>query len=298
MTDRKYYYMRLKDTFFDDEKMVLLESMQDGILYSNILLKLYLKSLKNNGKLMLTETIPYNANMIATITRHNVGTVEKAISIFVELGMIDIFDSGEMYMLDIQNYVGTSSTEADRKRQYRASIQQKKDKCPDICLTEIEIDIEKDIELKKDIDIELKKEKEKEIEKTKEKVFKDTKKKKTAKAENIVVYFPNNELLDKTFNDFIDNRKALKKPMTDRAITISLNKLNKIASTDSEKIEILENSIMNGWAGVFPLKKDYRQSKEDEINKMLMEYAQQEGEIPNAFGMEFGQGDKQWTTEK
>ena len=37
------------------EAIVLLESMQDGVIYSNILLKLYLKSLKNGGKLQLDE---------------------------------------------------------------------------------------------------------------------------------------------------------------------------------------------------------------------------------------------------
>ena len=58
---------------------MLLESMQDGMLYSNILLKLYLKSLKNGGKLQLAENIPYTAQMIATITRQQVGTVERAL---------------------------------------------------------------------------------------------------------------------------------------------------------------------------------------------------------------------------
>ena len=45
--NRKYYYLKLKENYFDEDAIVLLESMQDGILYSNILLKLYLKSLKN-----------------------------------------------------------------------------------------------------------------------------------------------------------------------------------------------------------------------------------------------------------
>ena len=40
--------------------------MQDGMLYSNILLKLYLKSLKYGGTLQLDEHIPYTAQMIAT----------------------------------------------------------------------------------------------------------------------------------------------------------------------------------------------------------------------------------------
>ena len=65
--NRKYYYLKLKENYFDDDSIVLLESMQDGVLYSNILLKLYLKSLKHGGRLQLDENIPYTAQMIATI---------------------------------------------------------------------------------------------------------------------------------------------------------------------------------------------------------------------------------------
>ena len=57
--NRKYYSLKLKENYFDDDSIVLLESMQDGVLYSNILLKLYLKSLKHGGRLQLDEDIPY-----------------------------------------------------------------------------------------------------------------------------------------------------------------------------------------------------------------------------------------------
>ena len=67
--NRKYYYLKLKENYFDDDSIVLLESMQDGILYSYILLKLYLKSLKHGGKLQLDENIPYTPQRIATLTR-------------------------------------------------------------------------------------------------------------------------------------------------------------------------------------------------------------------------------------
>lgn len=50
--NRKYYYLKLKEDFFDTDEMKILESMKDGYLYSNILLKLYLKSLSNSGRLM------------------------------------------------------------------------------------------------------------------------------------------------------------------------------------------------------------------------------------------------------
>lgn len=56
--NRKYYYLKLKESYFDDDAIVLLESMQDGVIYSNILLKLYLKSLKTAGNCSLTRISP------------------------------------------------------------------------------------------------------------------------------------------------------------------------------------------------------------------------------------------------
>ena len=50
-------------------------------------MKLYLKSLKNGGKLQLDEHIPYTAQMIATLTRHQIGTVERAIKVFCNWGL-------------------------------------------------------------------------------------------------------------------------------------------------------------------------------------------------------------------
>ena len=41
--NRKYYYLKLKEGFFESEEIKILESMKDGYMYSNILLKLYLK---------------------------------------------------------------------------------------------------------------------------------------------------------------------------------------------------------------------------------------------------------------
>ena len=110
--NRKYYYLKLKENYFDDDSIVLLESMQDGVLYSNILLKLYLKSLKHGGRLQLYEDIPYTAQMIATITRQQIGTVERALQIFLKLGLVEVLDSGTFYMSNIELLIGQSSTEA------------------------------------------------------------------------------------------------------------------------------------------------------------------------------------------
>ena len=120
---KKYYYMRLKENFFETEEMLLLESQQDGYLYSNILIKLYLKSLKHDGRLIFKDTIPYNADMIATITRQPVGVVEKALQLFLQLDLISVIDGQVLYMNDIELLVGKTSTEGDRKKAARAKIQ-------------------------------------------------------------------------------------------------------------------------------------------------------------------------------
>lgn len=146
--NKKYYYLKLKDNFFESDEAIILESMPDGYIYSNILLKLYLRSLKNNGLLMFNDLIPYNAQMLATITRHHIGVIEKAIQIFQQLRLIDILDNGAIYMTNIQNFVGQSSTNADRMRESRQQLQMLNK-----CAPEIEIEKEKDIKLDIDIDI-------------------------------------------------------------------------------------------------------------------------------------------------
>lgn len=157
--NRKYYYLKLKESYFDEDAIVLLESMQDGVLYSNILLKLYLKSLKNGGKLQLDENIPYTAQMIATITRQQVGTVERALQIFMKLGLVEPLQNGALYMSNIELLIGQSSTEGERKRRARRALQEQAalpeavaDKCP----PERELEIEKEKEI--DIELEIKRE--------------------------------------------------------------------------------------------------------------------------------------------
>ena len=147
--NRKYYYLKLKENFFTSEKMVILESMQDGLLYSNLLLKMYLMSLKYNGILMLNDRLPHTPQTIATFTRHQIGTVERAIKVFMEFSLVEILTDGAFYMTDIQLLIGQSSTEGERKKRERTRLQRQNllpaggvDKCPpysrgDICPPEI-----------------------------------------------------------------------------------------------------------------------------------------------------------------
>ena len=129
-----------------------------GVLYSNILLKLYLKSLKHGGRLQLDEDIPYTAQMIATITRQQIGTVERALQIFLKLGLVEVLDSGTFYMSNIELLIGQSSTEAERKRAARlqnkalSALRTSGGHLSDIRPPEIELEKEIEIEINREIE--------------------------------------------------------------------------------------------------------------------------------------------------
>lgn len=133
-TNQKYYYMRLRADFFSRKDIILLESMPNGAVYCLILLKLLTASLENNGHLMLNEEIVMTPAMLAIITRYDVGTVEKALQIFMQLGLVEQLPDSSYYMLELEGMVGKTSTEADRKRIARANVKALKgkesDKCP------------------------------------------------------------------------------------------------------------------------------------------------------------------------
>lgn len=156
MSDNKqYYYIKLKADYFDTDEMIILESMPDGHKYSNILLKFMLRSLRNEGKLMFNDKIPFNPIMLSQVTRHSVGEIEKAVQIFESLNLIEILDNGAIYINDIQNFIGKSSTEADRKRNYRHRISEDKkqlrhlsNECPDKNPPETELELKKELKLK------------------------------------------------------------------------------------------------------------------------------------------------------
>lgn len=164
--NKKYYYLKLKENFFRRAEIILLENMQDGITYSNILLKIYLLSLEFNGYLRINENMSYTPSMLAQVINNEIGTVERALKVFFQLGLITQFADGTLYMTDIEDMVGKSSTEADRKKLSRAKLklldEPKVDKCPlnvqtlsEIRPPEIEIEKELEIKLEKEIEREL-----------------------------------------------------------------------------------------------------------------------------------------------
>lgn len=305
--DKKYYYMRLKENFFEDDSILILESMPDGIIYSNILLKLYLKSLKNDGKLMFNDRIPYNSQMLATITRQQVGTVEKAMRIFLDMGLIEVMDSGAIYMMDIQSYIGKSSTEADRVREYRKRINEEKKMLPagrddeqmsvqmyeqtsgqmyDKNTPEIEIDIE------------IEKETEKEAPSASAgkpaaspSSSRKSGKKTKADTESILLRYTTDEKTLGLLRDWLKVRKAKRAPETEKALTLNLDKLESLSRESGLTIPAyLEAVIARGWAAFYPIRDGIQQGQrgparqQDERSRIKSEAEHAQGGHASGFG--------------
>jgi hypothetical protein len=73
--------------------------------------------------------------------------------------------------------------------------------------------------------------------------------------------YTSNDDLRQALKDFLEMRKKIKKPMTDRAFNMFLKKLDELAATDEMKIKLLDQSILHNWQTVYPLKQEQKQDK-------------------------------------
>ena len=90
MADGKFYWLKLKRDFFKRHDIQIIEDMPNGKEYILFYLKLLCESVDHDGNLRFSEQIPYNENMLATITRTNVDIVRAAIQVFTGLNFIEI----------------------------------------------------------------------------------------------------------------------------------------------------------------------------------------------------------------
>jgi predicted phage replisome organizer len=148
MVEKKYYWLKLKSDFFDDDTIKYIEEQENGIKYSNFYLKLCLKSLKTDGKLirLVGETlIPYDINSLSKLTGVDFDTVRSAMQLFENIGLIKILESGEIYLSQINELIGSETDKAQIMRRIRAER-----KLNGNIVTKMLPYIEKDIDIEKE----------------------------------------------------------------------------------------------------------------------------------------------------
>lgn len=87
-------WIKITTNIFDDEKIMLIESLPEGDTILVIWFKLLTLAGKsnNNGVFMISDKIPYTDEMLATIFRRSINTVRLALTTFEQFGMIEIVD--------------------------------------------------------------------------------------------------------------------------------------------------------------------------------------------------------------
>lgn len=170
--NKKYYWLKLQENFFEDDTMKWIEEQENGKDYIIFYLKLALKSLEEDGKLIRyvgQKVIPYDVKALAKLTNTSVDTVAVALKTFFEIGLVEKLESGELYLNQINELVGSETDSARRMRKMR-SIEKAK---------EISLTSQSDNNVQKS-DTEIEKEKEKELEKELDTTTENEQKPKTA----------------------------------------------------------------------------------------------------------------------
>jgi len=254
----RYYWLKLDKGFFKRHDITIIEDMPNGKDYVLFLLKLMLESVDHEGTLRFSDTIPYNEAMLASVTRTNVDVVRSAMKIFIELGIVEIFDDKTLYLHEVAKLLDSETYAARRKREQREDstagdiVPQLSPACPQ----------EKEIE--KDIDTEKEK--------------KETKK--AAKADAFAELAGDDADLLEALRDFEKMRTKIKHPLSDRAKALLVTKLKTFPM--HEWIPILEQSIFHSWQGIFPLEKDSPRSTNktaeslQDSYRMMREWASEE----------------------
>lgn len=121
--NKRYYWLKLDENFFEDDTIAWLEEQENGKDYVIFYLKLSLRSLKDDGRLIryVGETlIPYDVKALAKLTNTSPDTVAVSMKIFLEIGLVSRLESGEIYLNQIEEMVGSETDVAKRVRKHRA----------------------------------------------------------------------------------------------------------------------------------------------------------------------------------
>lgn len=124
MEDKKYYWIKLKDTFLTSDKVDFLMSQKNGANYVVLYQCLCLKCANTNGELVRSigeVIIPFDENKIVRDCKwFDIDTVRVALMLYKQLGLIYVQENGTLRISHFDELVGSESKWAEYKRIERA----------------------------------------------------------------------------------------------------------------------------------------------------------------------------------
>lgn len=129
MADKRYYWIKLKENFFDLETIDWLVSQKNGCEYIVLYQKLCLLTANKGGKLVSEVgemIIPYDTQKIARDTKFSVDTVIVAMELFKKIGLVYEETDGILQIPAVSEMVGSETAGAERVRKHRQKQDEKK----------------------------------------------------------------------------------------------------------------------------------------------------------------------------
>ena len=120
MSERgKYYWLKLKEDFFDDKVVKYLRKLPEGPTLVIIYLKMQLKSLKTEGFLRYDGILPTCEEELALVLDESPMLVTGAINALEKMGVVERWDNDVLYMKAMQSLIGSETESAARVRKHR-----------------------------------------------------------------------------------------------------------------------------------------------------------------------------------
>ena len=146
---KKYYWLKLPCNFFKRHDVVIMRGQPNGDQLVLLYLQLLAESIDHDGLLRYNEKTPYTEAMLATLMGHTEDNVRTLLGHCEDTGLVERMKDGTLCLTKAKDMIGTETTWAEKKRQYRASAGAKEDNVPAVSgqrPIELEIELEKELE--------------------------------------------------------------------------------------------------------------------------------------------------------
>ena len=258
-------WIKIVTDIFDDEKILLIESMPEADSIIVIWFKLLCLAGKqnNSGVFILNGRMPYTDEMFATVFRRPLNTVRFALKTFEDLGMVEIIN--DTYTIPKwEKHQKLDALEASREAtRQRVSNFREKQKAITGCNVTCNVTEGVTVTPCNADRIDIEEDKEKDIDSSK-------KERKKTDYEAVLEGFCLSDRVNDTLREFIKMRVLIKKPMTDNALKLLINRLRDMTSDEDMQIEILNQSIINGWQSIYPIKDGKTDGKKEKKGREII----------------------------
>ena len=134
MQNKRYYWLKLKNDFFEGDEINWLEEQENGAVYILFYLKLCLRSLRSDGVLMRRVgkiEIPYDTKKLAEITGTPLPAAETAMALLTSAGLVEVQENGALFIPQMEDMTGSETERAAIMRKYRTPKTEKENHSED-----------------------------------------------------------------------------------------------------------------------------------------------------------------------